>query len=167
MSTPAPEHLKNTVGKALGRVPSGLFILTVTTGDASPPAATLVSWVQQVGFDPPAVSMAVAKDRPIRGLIAAAGRFALSVLGEGDNDMLRRYARPIPPGTDPFEGVETLRSDAGLPVLARGIAWMDCQLMQVCDVGGDHDLFVARVTAGALLKAGPSFMHVRGNGFHY
>lgn len=167
MSTPAPEQLKNTVGKALGRIPSGLFILTVSTGEGGPPAATLVSWVQQVGFDPPAVSMAVARDRPIRELIIAAGRFALSVLGEGDNDLLRRYARPIPAGTDPFEGVETLSSDIGLPVLARAVAWIDAELMQVCTFGGDHDLFVARVTAGAQLKASAPFTHVRGNGFHY
>ena len=163
---PTPDHLKNTVGKALGRIPSGLFVLSVRhDGQAM---AMLCSWVQQAAFAPPAVCAAVAKDRPLGALIRAAGRFALSVLGEGDTEMLRKYARPPAPGTDPFEGVDVLQTDAGLPALARSVAWLDARLLQACDFGGDHDLFLAEVTAGALLKPGaPSFTHLRGNGFHY
>ena len=163
--TPTPEPLKNTVGKALGRIPSGLFVLTVShNGQAM---AMLASWVQQVAFAPPAVCVAVSKDRPHGKWITDSGRFALSVLGEGDTDLLRKYARPPAPGQDPFEGVDTLRSDAGLPVLARAVAWLDARLLQVTDFGADHNLYVAEVTSGAQLKQAPSFTHLRGNGFHY
>src|SRR5918999_987649 len=53
------EQLKQTVGKALGRVPSGVFILTAAHNGES--AAMMASWVQQAAFDPPAVSIAMAK----------------------------------------------------------------------------------------------------------
>jgi len=36
---------------ALGKVPSGLFVLTAKQGDAE--TAMLASWVQQCSFDPP------------------------------------------------------------------------------------------------------------------
>ena len=39
---------------ALGRVPSGLYILTARHGDAE--TGMLVSWVQQCSFAPPLVS---------------------------------------------------------------------------------------------------------------
>ena len=46
---------------ALGRVPSGLFILTARVGDRE--TGMLASWVQQCSFDPPQVSAAFARDR--------------------------------------------------------------------------------------------------------
>ena len=127
----------------------------------------LASWAQQASFDPPAVCVAVAKGRPMREMILASRRFALSVLGDGDADLMRRFARPRPPAEDNFAGVDTLAAPSGLPVLARALAWLDCELLDTLDFGGDHDLFVARATAGELLRPGHSFTHVRGNGFHY
>ena len=159
------EHLKATVGKALGRVPSGVYILTALHDGA--PAAMMVSWVQQAAFDPPAVSVAVHKDRPIRHMIGASGRLALAVVGEGDTSLMKKYARGIPPGHDPFDGVEILRTPAGLPVPAAALAWLECGVLDALDFGADHDLVVARVTAGALLREGASFTHLRGSGFHY
>ena len=160
-----PEHLKATVGKALGRVPSGVFIMTARHDGQS--AAMMVSWVQQAAFDPPAVSVAVQKDRPMRQLIHAGKRFALAVVGEGDTTLMKKYARGIPPGQDPFADVEVLQTPAGIPVPAAALAWLECALLSACDFGADHELVVARVTDGALLREGASFTHLRGNGFHY
>ena len=52
------EELRNTVGKALGRVPSGVFVLTASDTDHRR-YAMLASWVQQAAFDPPAVCLAI------------------------------------------------------------------------------------------------------------
>src|SRR5205085_6245954 len=48
---------------ALGRVPSGLYILTARHGDAE--TGMLVSWVQQRSFAPPLVSAAIQRGRDI------------------------------------------------------------------------------------------------------
>ena len=167
MTPPAPRdpELRNTVGKALGRIPSGVFVLGARHDGRT--AGMLASWAQQASFDPPAVCLAVAKDRPIREMILSSRRLALSVLGEGDADLMRRFARPRPLADDGFEGVETLTAPSGLPVLARALAWLDCELLDTLDFGGDHDLLVARAVAGEVLRPGHSFTHVRGNGFHY
>jgi flavin reductase (DIM6/NTAB) family NADH-FMN oxidoreductase RutF len=168
--TPGPPPdpaLRNTVGKALGRIPSGVFVLTARGADGRG-AGMLASWAQQASFDPPAVCVAVAKGRPVGEMIRATRRFALSVLGDGDADLMRRFARPRPSDDGGrFDGVETLPAPSGLPVLARALAWLDCDLLDTLDFGGDHDLFVARAAAGELLRQGHSFTHVRGNGFHY
>jgi 3-hydroxy-9,10-secoandrosta-1,3,5(10)-triene-9,17-dione monooxygenase reductase component len=161
-----PDHVKQTIGKALGRVPSGVFILT--TQHEAQPLAMMASWVQQASFVPPAVSVAVAKDRPLAGALRGTGAtFALSVLGDGDMPLMKKYARGIPPGADPFDGVKTRTTPGGSIVLADALAYLECRVKSVCDFGGDHDIYLAEVTAGELLKDGHSFMHVRGNGFHY
>jgi flavin reductase (DIM6/NTAB) family NADH-FMN oxidoreductase RutF len=46
---------------ALGRIPSGLFILTARRGTLE--TGMLASWVQQCSFDPPLVMAAIRRGR--------------------------------------------------------------------------------------------------------
>jgi flavin reductase (DIM6/NTAB) family NADH-FMN oxidoreductase RutF len=161
------EEARHSIGKALGKVPSGVYILTAV-GESGSAAAVMVSWVQQAAFAPPAVAIALAKDRPIRNLITSGGtKIALSVLAQGDLALMKKYARGIPEGQDPFDGVATAQTPAGAVYLAGALAYLECRVLQSCAFGGDHDLYVAEITAGQLLKEEHSFTHVRGNGFHY
>ena len=162
---PISEQLKQTAGKALGRIPSGVFILTA--GQGSDATAMMASWVQQAGFDPPAVSIAMAKGRPIADVIVASKMFALSIIPDGDSSLMKRYARGVKPGEDPFAGVETIQTPSGIPAMKSALAWLQCRLIQTCDFGGDHDLLIAEVVAGNILHPGTAFMHQRGSGFHY
>lgn len=159
------EELKQTVGKALGRVPSGVFILTAAHGGEA--TAIMASWVQQAGFDPPAVSIAMAKERPIAAMIQSSKQLALSIIPDGDSSLMKRYARGVKPGDDPFAGVETFHTPGGIPAIKSALAWLECRLIHTCDFGGDHDLLIAEVVAGAILHPGQAFMHQRGSGFHY
>ena len=159
------EEAKHSIGKALGKVPSGVYILTAAHGGQS--SALMVSWVQQAAFSPPAVSIAIASDRPARKLIDAGGAFALSILAKADNHLMKKYARGIPEGEDPFAGVTTGTTPGGAIYLADALAWLECRLIRSCEFDGDHDIYVAEIVAGHLLKDEPSFTHTRGNGFHY
>ena len=165
MSHSTPENTDPALGKALGRIPSGVYILSTLNGGRA--EVMLASWVQQAAFQPPSVTVAIAKERPIRQSLLAARRFALSVLPQDDTSLMRKYGRGVPPGQDPFEGVEVLHTPAGLPALAGALVWLECELTDVCDFGGDHEIHVARVTAGQVLRDGKSFSHQRGSGFHY
>jgi len=161
-----PEHVKQTIGKALGRVPSGVYI--VTTQHEGQPLAMMASWVQQASFAPPAISIAIGNDRPVAiALSEPRATFALSVLGDGDHALMKKYARGVPEGADPFEGIRTRRAPGGSAVLADALAYLECRVLKYCDFGGDHAIFIAEVTAGELLKDGHPFTHLRGNGFHY
>ena len=55
------------ISRALGRVPSGLFIVTAGTGESA--TGFLASWVQQSSFEPPMVSVGIKKERPVLGVI--------------------------------------------------------------------------------------------------
>jgi flavin reductase (DIM6/NTAB) family NADH-FMN oxidoreductase RutF len=160
-----PEPLKHQIGKPLGKIVSGVYILTANHDGRS--SAMLASWVQQASFDPPAISVAIAKDRTIGQLVRASSRFAISVVAEHDKALMKRYARGVKEGDDPFAGMHTARTPAGLTVLADSLAWLEARVLSTCDFGGDHELFIAEVTAGAMLRDGHAFAHQRGNGFHY
>jgi flavin reductase (DIM6/NTAB) family NADH-FMN oxidoreductase RutF len=164
---PVSDEFKHTVGKAIGRIPSGVFILTAVSDDGRETAAMMASWVQQAAFDPPALTVAIAKERPIGQIIRASRKFALSVVPDNDTMLMKRYARGIKPGEDAFAGVEIITTPGGIPVLAAAIAWIEGDVLATCEFGSDHDLLVVEITAGAVLKPGHAFTHQRGSGFHY
>ncbi|CAN5903012.1 hypothetical protein BH23PLA1_BH23PLA1_11940 [soil metagenome] len=154
---------------ALGRVPSGLYILTARhNGQAT---GMLASWVQQAGFDPPLLTLALHRERYLGDWIVASGRFALSQIAAGQKRLLRHFARGFPPGEPAFEGLEPLDEVAqGGPVLAEALAYLDAELVHTIETGGDHRLLLARVVAGALLdedRDAKPMLHVRHNGLHY
>ncbi|HMB96574.1 MAG TPA: flavin reductase family protein [Tepidisphaeraceae bacterium] len=158
------EQEKQAIGKALGRVPSGVFILTAKHNDQA--TAMMASWVQQASFDPPTISVAIAKQRPIAELIRASKRLALSIVPNADKTLMKRYAK-AKPGDDPFAGANTKLAPSGVPILADALAFLDCELIQIVDFDGDHDLYIAKITAAESLRDGEAFNHQRGNAFHY
>src|SRR4051794_35540370 len=162
------EHLRPTdtgLGQALGRIPSGLYILTVEHGDQS--TGMLASWVQQAGFEPPMLTVGVRRDRHVADRVAASGKFALSQLAVGSKALIRHFGRGFKPGAPAFEGLEVRHDAQGGPILAAALAYLDAEVAGELDAG-DHRIFVARIVQGALLHPDAEPMvHVRANGFHY
>jgi len=163
--TPPTPH---PLGQALGRVPSGLFILTARRGDAA--SGMLASWVQQAGFEPPMLTVALRRDRYLADWLAATGRFTLNQVPAGQKHLLRHFARGFPPDAPAFTGVALHAESADHPegpILADALAYLHCAVAGHLD-GEDHRVVLARVVAGALLKPdGEPMLHVRKSGFHY
>ena len=156
---------RKAVGAALGRVPSGLFILTARHEDNR--GGMLASWVQQCSFEPPMVSVAVSKGRAIMPLISESRQFALCQVAHGEKVLLRKFASAVDPGEDPFLGFELVHDTVlGLPILAGSLAFLECSLTCHMDYDGDHDLFIGAIRDGAYFKGDPH-IHLRDHGFHY
>ena len=153
------------LAQALGRIPSGLYILTAS--HAGRATGMLASWVQQAGFDPPLVSVAVARQRYVADWILASGRFTLNQLPAGSKALIRHFGRGFPDDAPAFEGLGLRDVATSAPVLEGALGYLDAEV--VGDLGvGDHRIIVGRIVAGALLdpEAEP-FVHVRQNGLHY
>ena len=159
------EQLHKGVGAAIGRIPSGLFILTAQHEDQR--TGMLVSWVQQVCFEPPTVCVAIGKGRPILPFISESRRFALCQLPKGDRILLKRFASGVEPGEDPMLGLDMVGGTVtGVPVMSAALAYLECELVSHLDVDGDHDLFVGRVVGGGFMGGEPD-VRVRTDGFIY
>lgn len=150
---------------ALGRIPSGLYILTTRRGERS--TGMLASWVQQAGFEPPTLTVAVKRGRFVADWIGETGRFTLNQVRAGQKGLIRHFARGFEPDAEAFQGL-ALRDDArGGPVLADALAYLDAEVVDRLD-GYDHHILLARVVGGAMLETGAEPMvHVRHNGMHY
>ncbi|MEZ4575617.1 MAG: hypothetical protein R2857_11990 [Vampirovibrionales bacterium] len=62
MSTTVGQQAPETFAKALGRVASGIYI--ISTGRVPDAQGMLTSWVMQAGFEPPQLTIAVAGNDP-------------------------------------------------------------------------------------------------------
>jgi flavin reductase (DIM6/NTAB) family NADH-FMN oxidoreductase RutF len=153
------------LGQALGRIPSGLYILTVRNGGRA--TGMLASWVQQAGFDPPMLTVALGGQRYVAGWVAAAGRFTLNQLPVGSKHLIRHFGRGFPPEAPAFEGLKLRPEGRSGPVLEGALAFLDAEVAGGLD-SGDHRIILGRIVDGAVFDAAAEPMvHVRNNGFHY
>jgi flavin reductase (DIM6/NTAB) family NADH-FMN oxidoreductase RutF len=149
---------------ALGRVPSGLFVLTARHGGRE--TGMLASWVQQCSFDPPQVSAAFAKDRWVLDWLTDGAAFAVNVLPEGEKRLVAHFGKGFGPDEPAFEGVDVRRTGETPPVLAASHAYLDCRVAARYDAG-DHVLVIGRVVGGGVQSDAKPATHVRKSGKHY
>jgi flavin reductase (DIM6/NTAB) family NADH-FMN oxidoreductase RutF len=155
---------KSPLACALGRIPSGLFILSARREETE--AGILVSWVQQCAFDPPLVSVAIQRGRAIHDWLTEGSAFTLNILDESQTDMIAHFGRGFLRGTAAFDGLQVDRTDSSAPVLSEALAFLECRVVSRCSTG-DHELLIAEVQAGRVLGEGHPMVHVRKSGLHY
>jgi flavorubredoxin/flavin reductase (DIM6/NTAB) family NADH-FMN oxidoreductase RutF len=137
--------------KALGRISSGLYIITARKGDLT--GAMLASWVMQASFKPLGFTIAVAKDRAIESLMQVGDRFVLNVLEEGNHsDLMKHFLKRFTPGADRFAGVKTYSAENGSPILADALAYLECEVTSRMEQS-DHWIVYSTVNAGRVSKA--------------
>lgn len=149
---------------ALGRVTSGIYIVTIGVGDDA--TGMLASWVQQAGFEPPMLTLAVKRGRPLSERLESGEPFVVNVVGEGQTQFLKQFGKGFEPGEPAFEGIELVDTPAGVPALAGAIATLECRGASAVDAG-DHRVVLAEITAGALRDETPPMVHLRKRGDHY
>ena len=148
----------------LGRIPSGIFILTVGNGDRA--TGMLASWVMQAGFDPPMVTVAVKLGRYVGEWLTEAEPFVLNLVGVEQKDLLKHFGKGFEPGEPAFSGLNVLTAANGVPELEQSVGHLECEMTDYLD-SGDHRIFLARVTAGALRNVAEPMVHIRKSGAHY
>ncbi len=150
---------------ALGRVPSGLFVLTARHGHRE--TGMLASWVQQCGFEPPCVTVAVGKERLLAGWLANAGAaVVVNVIPEGGKQLVGHFGKGFAPDEPAFDGLDVDRTRAAAPVLTAAVAFLDCRVRTQADAG-DHTVFVLEVVGGGVLSDARPTTHHRKTGARY
>lgn len=125
--------------EVLGRFATGVTIVTAVH-EGEPVGLTCQSFTS-VSLDPPLVLFVPARTSRAWPRIERAGAFCVNVLARGQQELAEVFASR---GTDKFAGVEWRPGVTGAPVLAGGVAWVDCVLHAVHG-GGDHLVVLGRV----------------------
>ncbi|MBM3983469.1 MAG: flavin reductase [Planctomycetes bacterium] len=154
----------DALAAALGRVPSGLFVLTAGTGAAE--TGMLASWVQQCSFEPPQVTVAVNARRAVLAQLEIGAPFVLNAIPDGTKALVAHFGRGFDSGEPAFTNLDVRRTAAAPPVLLAALSYLVCRVGARVEAG-DHVVLVARVESGGVLSEGKPAVHVRKNGLRY
>ncbi|MGI8502977.1 MAG: diflavin flavoprotein, partial [Hassallia sp.] len=105
-----PRQPATNVEQAVGRIVGSLCVVTAKQGGVS--SGMLASWVSQASFNPPGLTIAVAKDRAMEPLTHSGNQFVVNILAEG-KELRKHFMKSFTPGQDRFAGIETEEASNG------------------------------------------------------
>ncbi len=168
LPTTTPIEENSELAAVLGKVPSGLFIVTATSGTGQS-TGLLASWVQQASFEPPIVTVAVNNKRYLNAWLVAAPAVGLSLIGDGQKEFLKHFGAGFDIGQPAFEGLSVLQGRTGVPLLADALGFLEGHVVGSMEAG-DHTIYAVSISHAG---RGPNFsslspwVHLRKNGLKY
>ena len=128
-----------TFRNACGAFATGVTIITTRLAERD--HGMTANAFMSISLDPPLIAVSIARTAKMLPLIHSAGRFGVSVLASGTEDLAMHFAgRPKDTITAP------LRELDGLPVAKQAAAVFATHVEQAVDAG-DHVIFLGRVSA--------------------
>jgi flavin reductase (DIM6/NTAB) family NADH-FMN oxidoreductase RutF len=135
---PATATLQERYRRAIGRFATGVTVITGRVDGRL--AGMTASAVASLSLDPPMLLVCVNNRLPTHGTLERSGQFGVNVLGEGDDELALRFARPA---EDKFAGLR-VSLEHGVPLLDRAIARFVCDVHERLP-GGDHSIFIGAI----------------------
>jgi flavorubredoxin/flavin reductase (DIM6/NTAB) family NADH-FMN oxidoreductase RutF len=163
---PVSQSQADRTEQAVGRIVGSLCVVTTKREELT--GAMLASWVSQATFNPPGLTVAVAKDRAIESLMYPGDRFVLNILAQGNHiGLMKHFLKPFGPGEERFGEIATQEAENGSKILNDALAYLECTVGQRMECG-DHWLVYAVVEKGKVLQSnGLTAVHQRKSGSHY
>lgn len=159
---PVMETQSDRTEQAVGRITGSLCVVTTQAGNQH--QGFLTSWVSQATFNPPGLTIAIAKDQA-EWLPHPGVPFVLNVLKEGRT--LRRHFLKPATGDDRFAELNTHPASNGCLVLDEALAELECTVRDRMECG-DHWLLYATVDNGKVLETvGMTAVQHRKSGTQY
>jgi len=161
-----PQQSATPMEQAVGRIVGSVCVVSAKQGDVS--TGMLGTWVSQATFNPPGLTVAIAKDRAIESLMYPGSKFALNILEEGNHlEYTKHFRKSFAPGEDRFTNFSTTVADNGCTILTDALAYVECSVNERMECG-DHWVVYATVDNGKLIKPDAvTAMNHRKTGTHY
>lgn len=141
------------VKDALHRMPYGFYSITSRQGDEV--NAMVANWVMQASFTPRLIAMGLQKKSHSHSIIAKGHVFAINIFNKEDQEAMMPFTKGHAKKPDKMEGAAySPGTETGCPILEGAAAYVECTVLQMIDVGGDHDILIGEVVGGAVLKEG-------------
>lgn len=128
---------------AMRNLASGVAI--VATGADTTRRGLTVSSVTSLCLDPPSLLVGVNSSSETHAAILSNGRFGVSLLGAGQEDLALRFAGSVK-GVERFATAQWEQGTQDVPLLGAAIGALECVLHHH-QVVGTHGLFIGRIVA--------------------
>jgi flavin reductase (DIM6/NTAB) family NADH-FMN oxidoreductase RutF len=109
-----------------------------------------ISSLVSLSLEPPLIGISVGKQASLYELLRDARSFSVSLLGDGQEDLARRFAAGRPPIVH-WDGV-AVRQGRYAPLIDGALGWIEATTLAEHDAG-DHTFFVATVDS---VERGPA-----------
>jgi flavin reductase (DIM6/NTAB) family NADH-FMN oxidoreductase RutF len=158
LAEPLPQDFDGTrFRQVLGHYPTGVTIVTAAGADGTPAGMAIGSFTS-VSLNPPLVAFFPEKTSSTFPKIRASGSFCVNVMSAHQEVVCRSFATR---GHDRFKDIKWRAAATGSPILDGVVAWIDCDIEEVADLG-DHHLVVGRVRSLAIENPALPLMFFRG-----
>jgi len=134
----------------MGHFPTGVSVIT-TAFEGERHGMTANS-ITSVSLEPTMILACLVRGSRTALAVEQAGRFAVNILAEDQEELSRRFARP---GEDHFEGLDVQGGPGGIPLIPGCIAYLVCSLHDVVEAG-DHDIVLGTVEDADVAQNGAS-----------
>lgn len=132
--------MKDARIKAMCHMTYGIYVLTVRhEKDIN---GMIASWVSQISFEPPLVSVAIHPNRYSHELVKKSGSFVLHVIDKAQKKFLANFKGPDPAAK--FSGLAWQDGVTGCPVLSDCVGFIECRVVETLSPG-NHTLFIGEV----------------------
>ncbi|AKG20314.1 diflavin flavoprotein [Calothrix sp. 336/3] len=161
-----PQPVATPVEQAVGRIVGSVCVISAKQGEIS--TGMMGAWVSQATFNPPGITVAIAKDRSVESLMYPGGKFVLNILAEGEHgEYMKHFRKSFAPNEDRFSSFPTAIADNGCIVLTEASAYLECTVEKRMECG-DHWVIYALVDNGKLIKPeAVTAIHHRKSGSYY
>lgn len=136
--------------EAFFKITYGLYI--IATKDGTKLNGYIANTVFQVTAQPPQIAISCSKDNKTCRMIENSRIFSISVLKQAvSSEILGRFGYKSGKDINKFEKINYTTGETGAPLITEDcLAWFDCQVNKVMDVGS-HILFIATIINNELL----------------
>jgi flavin reductase (DIM6/NTAB) family NADH-FMN oxidoreductase RutF len=142
---------KDVFTQALNKLALPVTVVTVGRGGAE--NALTVSWTCPVSFDPPQVVFAADRHHYSVDFLRSTKNFAVNVLREGQQRYAGHFARQAMMHEDKLQAAPHREGTTGAAILTDTLAYFDCEVFELLEVG-DHVLVVGDVVDAGVLNEG-------------
>jgi flavin reductase (DIM6/NTAB) family NADH-FMN oxidoreductase RutF len=151
--------------EALESMPYGLYIIGSHGTDNI--NGMMADWVMQVSFNPRLIAVSLERNSTTLRNLRESGHFTVNMLGAEQRALAVKFCQPRQASKivgrseaasavvyDKMAGVPyQMGALTDCPILDEGLAYLECQVDQLVDVG-DHTVAVGRVLDGGMLHEG-------------
>jgi len=99
-----------------------------------------------ISLEPPLISVTLKQLTHTHALVVTSGEFSITILSSEQKEISDRFAGKIPDIHNRFDGVRTERLSLEAPLLAGGMAYFNCRVVNSIPAG-ENTLFIAEVVA--------------------
>jgi 3-hydroxy-9,10-secoandrosta-1,3,5(10)-triene-9,17-dione monooxygenase reductase component len=146
--TPGLDHRRFCL--ACGRYTTGVVIATVLDAQGEPHGITINSFTS-VSLAPPLILFCLDHRARILSHFRSCRNFGINVLNEHQRDVSQHFASSK---RDRFNGIDWRKGELAVPLLTRGLAFLECTVRNRV-ASGDHDIIIGEVVAARVEEGRP------------